>query len=80
MLTEKEVARINIDFRTELSEKERLKEFEKEFLTMKDELAAVREKLAETEVELGKAQTENKALTKHGKVRVEKYALVLILC
>ena len=65
---EVENAKINANLKEERSEKERLKEFEKEFLVIKEELATVRGKLSETEVELGKAQTENKALTKHGKV------------
>ena len=75
LLVEKEVARITKNLTEELSEKERLKNSEKELFSIRDELSDVREKLANTEIELGKAQTENRALTKHGKVRFRKFII-----
>lgn len=41
---------------------------EKDFYGIKENLINVRDKLTATEIELGKTQTENKALSKHDKV------------
>ena len=51
-----------------MKDKLKLKDVEKEFYSIKEDLIDVRNKLTATEIELGKTQTENKALSKHDKV------------
>ncbi len=56
------------DLEVESTENTRLKEVEKEFHILKEDLNFVRTKLYDTEIELGKSQAENKAISKHDKV------------
>ena len=65
---EKEIARLSQNLKEDKAENKRLEDFEKELHKVTEEAATFRMKVAEKELELEKARTENKALKKHGKV------------
>ena len=65
---EKEIARLSQSIGEDRAGNKPLEELEKELHEAKKEAAAFRLEVAEKELELEKARTENKGLAKHGKV------------
>eukprot|EP00794_Sanderia_malayensis_P014131 gene14131-15608_t len=69
---------LSANLEKEIAETSRLREIEREFHVLKEDLAFVRNKLYETEIELNKSQTENKAITKHDKALQSKQEALLL--
>ena len=68
IFTAQDNSRISEELEKEVTEGKRLKVVEKDFHMLKEDLSFVRNKLYETEIELGKSEAENKTLAKHDKV------------
>eukprot|EP00112_Aurelia_sp_Birch-Aquarium-sp1_P012927 Seg2723.4 transcript_id=Seg2723.4/GoldUCD/mRNA.D3Y31 product="Coiled-coil domain-containing protein 157" protein_id=Seg2723.4/GoldUCD/D3Y31 len=74
---EEENTTLSKNLKEEVKNKLKLKDVEKDFYGIKENLINVRDKLTATEIELGKTQTENKALSKHDKALQAKQELLL---